>query len=89
VHEFRRTNSLYKTAKETLSVAENSLTALGEIPDEWQEHLSLTITKIGLSKEAASRAEKQHRAVAEQYQQAEKRSQILEKELKKYIEKSR
>jgi len=70
-------------------VAESSLTAQGEIPDEWQEHLSLTITKISLSKEAASRAEKHHRAVAEQCLQAEKRSQNLEKELKKYIEKSK
>lgn len=89
VHEFQKTNSLYKTAKETLSVAESSLTDQSEIPDAWQEHLSLTITKIGLSKEAANRAGNHHQAVAEQYQQADRRCQQLEKDLKKFIQKSK
>lgn len=91
VHDFQKANSLYKTAKETLAVAECSLRDEfhGEIPDEWQEHLSLTITKIGLSKEAADRAGSRHQAVAEQCQQAEKRAQGLDKELKKYIDKSK
>lgn len=88
VHEFQKTNSLYKTAKETLTVAENSLEQSGEIPDAWQEHLSLTITKISLSKEAADRAEKYHKSKALEYQKSEQRSQLLEKELRKYIIKS-
>ncbi len=87
MHEFQKTNSLYKTAKETLTVAENSLEQ-GEIPDAWQEHLSLTITKITLSKEAADRAEKHHKSISLEYQRAEQRSQFLEKDLKKAITKS-
>lgn len=88
VHDFQNTNSLYKTAKETLTVAENSLEQKGEIPDAWQEHLSLTITKITLSKEAADRAEKHHKSVSLEYQKAEQKSQSLEKDLRKYITKS-
>lgn len=87
VHEFQKTNSLYKTAKETLAVAENSLEQ-GEIPDAWQEHLSLTIKKISLSKEAADKAEIHHRAIANAYQTADKRVQFYEKEIKKHITKS-
>lgn len=88
VHEFQNTNSLYKTAKETLTVAENSLEQKGEIPDAWQEHLSLTITKITLSKEAADRAEKHHKSISLEYQRAELKSQALEKDLRRYITKS-
>lgn len=88
-HEFQKTNSLYKTAKETLMVAENSLgLGQGEIPSAWQEHLSLTITKINLSKEAADRAEKQHKSHAAQYQKAEQKLQNFEKDLKNNIKKS-
>ncbi len=89
VHEFQKANSLYKTAKETLNVAESSLESEGQsIPTEWQEHLSLTITKITLSKKVADQAEEHHRNKALEYQNAEKRSQYLEKELKNYIVKS-
>lgn len=91
VHEFQKANSLYKTAKETLTVAENSLESNesgGQIPDEWQEHLSLIITKISLSKKAADQAEENHRNKALEFQNAEKRSQYLEKDLKGYILKS-
>jgi len=88
VHEFQKANSFYKTAKETLTVAENSLEPDGQIPDEWQEHLSLTITKISLSKKAADMAEDHHRNKALEYQNAEHRSQYLEKDLKSYIIKS-
>lgn len=88
VHEFQKTNSLYKTAKETLTVAEKSLEQKGEIPDAWQEHLSLTITKITLSKEAADRAEKHHKSISLEYQKAEQKSQALEKDLRRYITKS-
>ena len=88
VHEFQKANSFYKTAKETLTVAENSLEPDGQIPDEWQEHLSLTITKISLSKKAADLAEDHHRNKALEYQNAEHRSQYLEKDLKSYIIKS-
>lgn len=87
VHEFQKTNSLYKTAKETLSVAESSLEQ-GEIPDAWQEHLSLTIKKINLSKEAADKAEIHHRAISNAFQNAEQKAQAYEKDLKKYITKS-
>jgi SH3-domain binding protein 5 len=87
VEEFQRANSLYKTAKETLSVAEHSLSA-GEIPDAWQEHLSVTITKINISKKAADQAEEWHRKKTHEYQLAEQKSQYLEKELKRHIAKS-
>lgn len=86
--EFQKANSLYKTAKETLMVAENSLEKR-EIPDVWQEHLSTTITKINNSKKAADQAEENHRHKALEYQMAEKKMQYFEKELKRHINKSK
>ena len=87
VQEFQKANSLYKTAKETLSVAEHSLNK-GEIPDAWQEHLSSTITKINLSKKAADQAEENHRKKAIEYQQAEQRMLNLQKEFRRSIAKA-
>ena len=60
VIDFQKANSLYKTAKETMQVAENSLDS-NEIPDVWQEHLSTTVSKINQSKRAADQAEENHR----------------------------
>lgn len=85
--EFQKANSLYKTAKETLSVAEHSLNK-GEIPDVWQEHLSATITKINLSKKAADQAGENHRKKAIEYQQAELRMLNLQKEYRRNIAKA-
>ncbi|CAF0703548.1 unnamed protein product [Brachionus calyciflorus] len=87
VQEYQRANSLYKTAKETLSVAEHNLIS-GEIPDVWQEHLSSTITKINTSKKIVDQAEEFHRKKTAEFQASEERCQTLEKELKKYIIKS-
>jgi hypothetical protein len=78
---------LYKTAKETLSVAEHNLVS-GEIPDAWQEHLSMTITKINSSKKNVDQAEDYHRRKTSEYQAAEDNCQNLEKELKRHIAKS-
>ena len=79
---------MYKTAKETLSVAEHNLVS-GEIPDVWQEHLSTTVAKINQSKRSADQAEENHRYKAIEYQMAEKRSQFFEKDLKRSIAKSK
>ena len=87
VQEYQRASSLYKTAKETLSVAEHNL-ASGEIPDAWQEHISTTITKINTSKKLVDQAEECHRRKTLEYKEAEERCQFLERELKKHIEKS-
>jgi hypothetical protein len=87
VQEYQRANSLYKTAKETLSVAETNLMS-GEIPDAWQEHISSTITKINTSKKNVDLAEDNHRKKTVEYQAAEEKCQSLEKELKKHIIKS-
>jgi SH3-domain binding protein 5 len=87
VQEYQRANSLYKTAKETLSVAENNLMS-GEIPDAWQEHISSTITKINTSKKNVDQAEDNHRKKTVEYQAAEEKCQSLEKDLKKHIIKS-
>jgi len=87
VQEYQKANSLYKTAKETLSVAEHNLMSC-EIPDAWQEHLSATITKINLSKKIVDQAEENHRKKTTEFQQAEERCQFLEKDLKKNIIKS-
>ena len=87
VQEYQRANSLYKTAKETLSVAENNLMT-HEIPDAWQEHISSTITKINTSKKNVDQAEDNHRKKTVEYQAAEEKCQLLEKELKKHIIKS-
>lgn len=86
--EFQKANSLYKIAKETLVVAENSLDKR-DIPDAWQEHLSTTVTKINNSKKLADQAEEHHRQKACDYQMAEKKLQNLEKELKRHINKSK
>jgi hypothetical protein len=88
VIDFQKANSLYKTAKETMQVAESSLDT-HEIPDVWQEHLSTTVAKINQSKRAADQAEENHRYKAIEYQMAEKRSQFLEKDLKRSIAKSK
>jgi len=88
VLDFQKANSIYKTAKETLTVAENSLDS-GEIPDVWQEHLSSTVTKINISKKIADQAEENHRHKALEYQMSEKKSQYLEKDLKRHISKSK
>lgn len=87
VQEYQRANSLYKTAKETLSVAEHNLVS-GEIPDAWQEHISSTITKINTSKKNVDLAEENHRRKTADYQSAEQRCQFLEKDLKRQILKS-
>ena len=87
VHEYQKANSLYKTAKETLSVAEHNL-ATCEIPDAWQEHISSTITKINTSKKTVDLAEENHRKKTSEFQQAEEKCQSLEKELKRHIVKS-
>ena len=87
VQDYQRANSLYKTAKETLSVAEHSLMS-GEIPDAWQEHLSVTITKINTSKKTVDQAEEYHRRKTSEYQTAEENCQLLEKDLKRHILKS-
>lgn len=87
MHEFQKANSLYKTAKETLSVAEHSLNR-GEIPDAWQEHLSSTITKINLSKKEADKAEEFHRKKANEYSTAEQRLNYLKKEFRRSISKA-
>lgn len=87
VQEYQRANSLYKTAKETLSVAEHNL-ATGEIPDAWQEHLSSTITKINTSKRTVDVAEENHRKKTSEFQAAEERCQFLEKDLHRHIVKS-
>ena len=79
---------MYKTAKETLSVAEHNLSS-HEIPDVWQEHLSSTITKINTSKKTVDQAEDYHRRKTAEYQQAEQRSQFLENDLKRHITKSK
>ena len=88
MQEFQKANSLYKSAKETLSLAENSL-AKGEIPDAWQDHLSSIITKINTSKKAADQAEEYHKFTAAEYQISEKKCQSLEKDLKRNISKSK
>lgn len=77
---------MYKTAKETLSVAENNLS--GEIPDVWQEHLSATITKINTSKKMVDQAEEMHRQKTVEFQSSEERCLYLEKDLKRSISKS-
>lgn len=59
-----------------------------KLSEEWQEHLSLTVKKITMSKEAADKAEKHHRNVSTEFQKAEQRSQYLEKEFKKAINKT-
>lgn len=87
VQEYQKANSLYKTAKETLSVAEHNL-ATGEIPDAWQEHISSTITKINTSKKYVDSAEEMHRKKTLEFQQAEERCQFFEKDLKRHIAKS-
>ncbi len=78
---------MYKTAKETLSVAEHNLIS-GEIPDVWQEHLSSTITKINTSKKTVDQAEENHRKKTADYQQSEAKCQMLENDLKRHIIKS-
>jgi SH3-domain binding protein 5 len=88
VQDFQKANSLYKTAKETLSVAEQSLTT-GEIPSAMQEHLSEVCAKINLSKKNADIKEEYHRRIAKDYQQAEQKCQQLEISLKSSISKSR
>ena len=85
--EYQRANSMYKTAKETLSVAEHNLVS-GEIPDVWQEHLSSTITKINTSKKTVDQAEEYHRKKTAEYQTAEIKCQNLENDLKRHITKS-
>lgn len=87
VQDYQRANSLYKTAKETLSVAETNLLS-GEIPDAWQEHLSVTVTKINQSKKNVDVAEEIHRKKTSEYQTSEEKCQNLERELKKHIAKS-
>jgi hypothetical protein len=87
VQEYQKANSMYKTAKETLTVAENNLIS-GEIPDAWQEHLSSTITKINISKKIVDQAEENHRIKTCEYQNSEQNCQLLEKDLKKHITKS-
>ena len=85
--DYQRANSVYKVAKETLSVAETSLTS-GEIPDAWQEHLSVTISKINLNKKLVDQAEETHRKKTSEFQQAEYQCSLLEKQLRKSIAKS-
>ena len=55
----------------------------------WQEHLSSTVTKINISKKIADQAEDNHRQKALEYQMSEKKSQYLEKDLKRHISKSK
>ena len=76
--------SLYKSAKDTLAVAESNLCS-GEIPQAWQEHLSETIAKINIGKKKVDMAEELHRQKSAEYQQAERVLQGLEKDLKKNI----
>jgi hypothetical protein len=87
VQEFQKAISHYKTAKETLAVAEQNLSTNG-ISDVWQEYLSETITKINSYKKNADQAEEYHRGKTLEYQMCEKRLQFLEKDLKRNIEKS-
>jgi hypothetical protein len=88
VIDFQKANSLYKLAKEQLTVAEQSLEN-HEIPDVWQDHLSSAVTKINYCKKTADQAGELHRLKAIEYQMAEKKSQYLEKELKRPIAKSK
>ena len=84
--------SHYKAAKETLSVAEDTLLSCGNgiaVPSVWQEHMSETITKISNSKRIATQAEDYHRNKALEYQMAERTLQYLENDLKRNIEKSK
>jgi hypothetical protein len=89
VLEFQKTIGHYKTAKETLSVAEENLSNGGGISDVWQEYLSEAITKIAQSKKLADQAEDYHRTKAQEYQIAERNLQILEKDLRRNIAKSK
>ena len=69
-----------------MAVAEQNVEV--KLSEEWQEHLSMTVKKITMSKEAADKAGKHHRNVAAQFQKAEQHSQYLEKEFKKAIHKT-
>ncbi len=85
--QFQKFNSLYKTAKETLSVAENNLVT-NEIPDVWQEHFSEIISKMNTSKRESDHSQKIHSLKTSEYQMAKNNLQKLEKELHKHIVKS-
>ena len=87
VLEYQRANSMYKTAKETLSVAESNL-ASHEIPDVWQEHISSTITKINTSKKTVDSAEEHHKKKTAEYHKVLAECQYLENDLKRHIAKS-
>ncbi len=85
--EYQRASSLYKTAKETLSLAEHNFVA-NEIPDAWQEHINSTISRLNTSKKNVDTAEELHRRMTCEFQTAEERCKFLEQDLKRHINKS-
>lgn len=82
--DFQRANSLYKTAKETLTVAENNLNSK-KIPDAWQEHLSETILKMNNSKKDCDHAESEYRVISDEYEATKRDLDKLENNLQKHI----
>lgn len=82
--EFQKANSLYKTAKETLTVAENGLNSK-EIPYAWQEHLSETILKVNSSKKDSDQTENVYRLIKSEYEATKRNVEQLESNLQKHI----
>jgi len=83
--------NLASTAAST-SASTPNLSGLGgevlPVDMAWQEHLSTTVTKINASKRTVDAAEDAHRRKTAEFQQAEQRCFLTEKELKRHIVKS-
>lgn len=85
--EYQTAKSFFNTAKETLTVAEINMSPK-QITNEWQEHLSETISKLNTSKKTVDKAHELYRQRENQFLIAEHNLQCLEKDLKKHISKS-